>query len=92
MGSIFSGQEILIYLDETLGYAENTSISIEKLRPVFKACSQRVLKLNLEKRLLTTDEVQFCGRVTNKHGVRFYPRQYEALANLKAPTAVGDLM
>lgn len=37
-------------------------------------------------------EVQFCGRIINEDGVKFHPRQYEALVNMQAPTTVGALM
>lgn len=92
MEDLFGHFDLLIYLDDILGYASNTSSLLEKLRSVFEVCQEKGLKLNPAKCKLITDEVQFCGRVINKHGVKFHPRQYEALTNVQSPITVGELM
>ncbi len=92
MESLFDHLELLIYLDDLLGYANDTSTLLDRLRAVFEVCKTSGLKLNPAKCQLVTNEVQFCGRTINKKGVKFNPRQYEALINMTAPTTVGGLM
>lgn len=92
MEAMFGHLDLLIYLDDLLGYAADTSTLLEKLRSVFEICRQRGLKLNPEKCQLLTDIVQFCGRIINKDGFKFHPRQYEALTNMQPPTTIGALM
>lgn len=92
MESLFGHLELLIYLDDILGYASTVAELISKLRSVFCICRKRGLKLSPDKCNLVTEEVPFCGRIINKDGVRFCPRQYEALTSMQAPTTVGALM
>lgn len=92
MEAMFGHVDLLIYLDDLLGYAKDTFSLLKKLHAVFEVCRDRGLKLNPAKCNLITDEVQFCGRIINKKGVRFHPRQYEALTNMSAPTTIGALM
>lgn len=92
MESIFGHLDLLIYLDDILGSAPNTQLLLERLRAVFTVCKEKGLKLNPKKCQLVTQEVQFCGRIINKDGVQFHPRQYEALINMQTPKTVGALM
>lgn len=92
MESLFGHLDLLIYLDDLLGYATDANMLLQKLRAVFEICQEKGLKLNPAKCKLTTNEVQFCGRIINKHGVKFHPRQYEALTEMSPPTIVGALM
>lgn len=59
---------------------------------VFEVFRKRGLTLNPAKCQLATNEEQFRGRIINKNGVKFQPRQYEALTNMSAPTTIGALM
>lgn len=92
MEAMFGHLEMLIYIDDLLGYAADSSTLLEKLSLVFAVCTEKGLKLNPAKCKLATTEVQFCGRIINKHGVKFHPRQYEALTTMQAPTTIGALM
>ena len=92
MDAMFSHIAILIFLDDILGYGHEPNALVEKLRAVFAVCKEKGLKLNPSKCDLATDEVLFCGRIINKNGIRFHPRQYEALTNMNTPKTVGELM
>ena len=92
MEALFGHLDLLIYLDDLLGFSTDTQSLMVKLRSVFEVCQDRGLKLNPTKCQLITNEVQFCGRIINKEGVKFHPRQYAALTNMSAPTTVGALM
>ena len=90
--ALFGHLDLLIYLDDLLGYASDEKILLAKLRSVFEVCKEKGLKLNPSKCQLVTNEVQFCGRIINKKGTKFHPRQYEALTNMSMSTTVGALM
>ena len=92
MEALFGHLDILIYLDDLLGYASDEKILLAKLRSVFEVCKQRGLKLNPVKCQLVTKEVQFWGRTINQKSIKFHPRQYEALTNMSMPTTIGALM
>lgn len=92
MEALFGHLELLIYLDDILGYAKDAKELLEKLRSVFVVCKEKNLKLSPEKCELIAESVPFCGRIINKEGVRFHPRQYDALVNMQAPKTVGSLM
>lgn len=57
MEAMFGHVDLLIYLDDLLGYAKDTALLLEKLRAVFQVCRNRGLKLNPAKCNLITDEV-----------------------------------
>lgn len=92
MEAMFGHLDLLIYLDDLLGHARTVDELLEKLRSVFEICNTKGLKLNPTKCDLVTYSVQFCGRIINKDGVKFHPRQYEALTSMVEPTTVGALM
>ena len=92
MESMFSDIDLLIYLDDLLGYAVKTTKLLEKLRQVFEVCNVHGLKLNPLKCQLIANEVQFCGRIINRKGIKFNPRQYDALTNMSTPTTIGSLI
>ena len=92
MESMFGHLEILIYIDDLLGYANAPEELLKKLRSVFTVCREKGLKMSPNKCKLVTYEVQFCGRIINKNGIKFHPRQYEALTNMPPPATVSALM
>lgn len=75
MEFLFSHLELLIYIDELLGYAKDATHLLDKRRSVFTICLEKGLKINPAKCELVAFEVQFCGRIINKDGVKFHPRQ-----------------
>ena len=48
MEAMFGHIDILIWLDDMLGYAEDSKTLLEKLRLVFDICRKRGLKINPE--------------------------------------------
>lgn len=92
MESLFGHLDLLVYLDDILGYETDAKKLLSKLRAVFTLCRDKNLKLSPDKCHLVTHEVKFCGRIISKHGVKFNPRQYDAITNMQPPTAVGELM
>ncbi len=71
MEFLFGYLDLLICLDDLLGYSNDTSSLLDTLRSVFQVCKDKVLKLNTAKYQVVTDEVQFCGRIINKKVLNF---------------------
>ncbi len=82
---------LLIWLDDMLGYAEDADTIISIIKSVLTICNERGLKLNPREGDLMATNVQFCGLIDAK-GVTFHARHYEALTSMEAPTTVGALM
>ncbi len=92
MEALFSHLNLVIWLNDMLGYAKDADTLIATLKSVLTICSEKVLKLNLRKCDLLATKVQFCGRMIDFKGLTFHPRHYEALTSMEAPTTVGALM
>ncbi len=65
---------------------------VATLKAVFDICLKKGLKLNPLKCDLGAINVPFSGRVIYSKGIKFHPRQYEALTSMEPPTTVGALM
>lgn len=92
MKAMFGHIDILIYIDDLLGYAKSPSEHLNNLRETFAICQKKGLKLQPEKCELVASEVQFCGRIISKNEIKFHPRQYESLTSVPPPTTVGTFM
>ncbi len=74
MEALFSHLNLLIWLDDMLGYAEDADNLTETLKSVLAICREKGLKLNPRKCDLITTKVQFCGRVIDAKGFTFHTR------------------
>ncbi len=79
MESVFSHLDLLIWLDDMLGYAPDADRLVATLKAVLDICLEKGLKLNPLKCDLAAVHVPFCGRLIDSKGIKFHPRQYEAL-------------
>lgn len=84
--------DLLIYLDDLLGYAAGTTNLLDRLSSFLAVCKEKGLKINPTKCKMVTNEVQFCGKIINKDVVKFHPGRYEALTNMQEPNTIGALM
>ncbi len=90
--ALVSNLNLLICLDDMLGYAKDADTLIGTLKSVLTICREKGLKLNPCKCDLIATKVQFCGRMIDAKGVTFHPRHCEAVTPMEAPTTVGALM
>ncbi len=79
MEALFSHLNLLIWLENMLGYAEDADTLIATLKSVLTICREKGLKLNPRKCNLMATKVHFCGRMIDAKGVTFHPRPCEAL-------------
>lgn len=92
MEAMFGHINILIYIDDLLGYAKSPSDLLDKLPKTFAIYQKKGLKLQPKKCELLASEVQLCGRIISKKGIKFHPRQYEALTSMPLSTTVSTLV
>ena len=92
MDYMFAYLEVLIWLDDVLGFAKTYDELLDILHQVLKICAAKGLKLNPNKCELVAKEVQFCGRIIGSKGVKFNPRNYNALITMPTPKTAGALM
>ncbi len=64
--ALFSHLNLLTWLDDMLGYAEDADTLITTLKSVLTICREKGLKLNPCKCDLMATKVQFCGRMKLK--------------------------
>jgi hypothetical protein len=62
------------------------------LKIFFKQCQEHGLKLHASKCVLLSTTVQYCGRMITKDGVRFDPKNMEALQTMQEPQNGADLV
>jgi RNase H-like domain found in reverse transcriptase len=84
-------QQILAWLDDLLLHAKSVPTLLGFLRDFFLLCRLHNLKLHPGKCVLFATEVQWCGRLISRAGVRFDPRRAQGLLDLPAPTTGADL-
>jgi hypothetical protein len=58
----------------------------------FKKCKGHELKLHASKSVLFASTVRYCGMLINKDGVRFDPKNMEALQTMQEPQNGADLV
>jgi hypothetical protein len=58
----------------------------------FKNCREHGLKLHASKCVLFASTVRYCGRLITKDGVRFDPKNMEALQTMQEPENGADLV
>ena len=62
-----------------------------KLNNMLKACSKNNIKLNKEKGVFRTDQVEFLGHLVTSQGLKPDPKKIEAILNMENPTDVEGI-
>jgi hypothetical protein len=83
---------IKVWLDECLLHTKTEDDLLATLNFFFKKCQGHGLKLHASKCVLFASTVRYCGRLITKHGVRFDPKNMEALQTMKEPQNGTDLV
>ena len=84
-------KRLLQWLDDFLMYAKNESQLLEDFEAFLSVCSEIGLKVHAEKTKFFMREAKFCGRIISAEGVKYHPRQFDSLLNMKRPTMEADL-
>ncbi|MFI5421215.1 MAG: RNase H-like domain-containing protein, partial [Nitrososphaerales archaeon] len=90
-GDLVPGQ-LLIWLDDVLGFSPDCRSLLLLLRSVFKLCRKFCLKLSVSKCRFFLREALWCGNVYSEKGVSPDPGRIQALSDFGVPQTAGDLM
>jgi RNase H-like domain found in reverse transcriptase len=82
---------IKVWLDDCLLHTKTEDDLLETLNFFFKKCQEHGLKLHASKCVLFATTVRYCERSITKDGVRFDPKNMEALQTMKEPQNGADL-
>ena len=83
---------LLIWLDDVLGFSSDPNSLLILLRSVFVRCRKFRLKLSALKCCFFLKEALWCGNVYSARGVSHDPKRIEALINISLPRTASDLM
>lgn len=79
MENKFAQLEVLIWLCDILGHAKTYREHLSNLQNAVEIFATRGLRLNPNECKLAPKDAQFCGRIVDGNGMRFHPRNYNAL-------------
>jgi Reverse transcriptase (RNA-dependent DNA polymerase) len=88
----YSKSNIKVWLDDCLLHTKPEHDFLATLSFFFKKCQEQGLKLHASKCLLFASTVRYCGRLITKDGVRFDPKNMEALQTMQEPQNGADLV
>lgn len=84
MLSHIEGVEVL--LDDIRITAENDEEHLKRLEQVLKCLSHHNLKVNMDKCSFMQPQIEYCGYVINKFGIKKAPNKVQAVLDMKRPT------
>jgi Reverse transcriptase (RNA-dependent DNA polymerase) len=82
---------IKVWLDDCLLHTKTEDDLIETLNFFFKKCQEHGFKLHASECVLFATTVRYCGKLITKDGVRFDPKNIEALQTMQEPQNGADL-
>lgn len=84
-------KHMLQWLDDFLIYTKTEKDLLENIRAFLTVCHDIGFKVNPAKSCFFCKEVKFCGRIISREGVRFDPRNIEALLSMRTPQMGSEL-
>jgi Reverse transcriptase (RNA-dependent DNA polymerase) len=83
---------IKVWLDDCLLHTKTEDDLLATLNFIFKQCKKYGLKMQASKCVLFAITVRYCGRFITENGVRFDPKNMEALQTMREPLNGVDLV
>jgi hypothetical protein len=83
---------IKVWLDDCLLHTKTEDDFLATLNFFFKKFQEHGLKLHASNCVLFETTVRYCGRLITKDGVRFDPKNMEALQTMQEPQNGADLI
>jgi RNase H-like domain found in reverse transcriptase len=83
---------IKVWLDDCLLHTKTKNDLLATLNFFFKKCQEHGLKLHARKCVFFASTKRYCGRQITKGGVRFDPKNMEALQTMQEPQNGADLV
>ena len=82
---------LLPWLDDFLRHAANKEELLGLIDSFLGLCEKYNLKIHAEKIQVFLTSAEFCGRIIDKDGMRFHPRNLNALLEMRKPEFASDL-
>ena len=86
--SLAGTQGVVCVADDILVYGNSEKDHDEKLKKLLDACVRNKIKLNLQKSVFKTTEVEFLGHLMTSEGLKPDTKKIEAILNMENPTDV----
>jgi hypothetical protein len=83
---------IKVWLDDCLRHTKTEDDLLATLNLFFKQCQEHGLKMHASKCVLFASTVRYSGSFITKNGVRFDPKNMEALQTMNVPQNGADLV
>ena len=80
-----------VYLDDIIIYSKNVETHVDHVRKVLKLLRKNKLFCKLTKCTFAKDEVEFCGFLVSKHGIRTQPEKVQLIQKWPTPKDVSEL-
>ena len=80
-----------VYLDDIIIYSSDFETHVTHIRKVFELLRKNKLFCKLSKCTFARDEVEFCGFLVSKHGIRTQPEKVQLIQNWPTPKGVSEL-
>ncbi len=90
LGHLFD-KFIISYLDDILIYSDTEEEHVEHVRRVFEILAKNSLYIKLSKCKFMQPEVEFCGHIIGRHGMKIAPSKLEVLQNWPTPRNFHDI-
>ncbi len=85
------GSGTLLWLDDIYIYATSFEKFIEVLTIIFRNLEKYYVRLNLQKSVLASNSIVWCGRLISKQGWRFSHDHYNKVLQLPEPQTLAQL-
>lgn len=82
---------VVCVADDILVYGDSEESHNKNLETLLKTCQQKNIKLNKEKSVFKTTEVEFLGHVVTSQGLKPDPKKVEAILQMENPTDVAGV-
>ena len=74
---------MLQWIDGFLLYVKSEEELLDEIDAFFETCLQANFRVNAKKSFFYLRDAKFCGRNISKDGIKFDPRNLDALVNMK---------
>ena len=82
------GIEALVYLDDIIVFNPNIHSHADRLNSVFSRLKEANLRMQLEKCVFGSKEVEYLGHIVSSEGVKPDPKKVQAVKNYPVPKTV----
>lgn len=76
---------VSVFLDDIKITGENDELDLKRVEEVLKRLAEHNMRINVEKSEWMKQEIEYCGYVINKYGIKKMKHKMTAIQNMKRP-------